>query len=284
MFNRVCIVGVGLIGGSFGLELKKRKLAAEVVGVARRQSTIYDAVQLGSCDWGTTDVVVAAAGADLVFLAPPVGQMKSISQQIASVVASGAIITDAGSTKAQIVAECCPLFGSRAHFIGGHPMAGSEQKGAQAAREGLFANATWILTPTAQADAGALRSLEILVGEIGAKAILLDPTTHDDLLAVTSHLPHVTAAALTHVFAVARAKNPVAPALVAGGWRDGTRVAAGSPEMWRDICLANRDAVLEALDALSLELDRFRDALRKKDGDALGDWFEIAARERNAVS
>jgi prephenate dehydrogenase len=283
MFNRVCIVGIGLIGGSFGLELKKRGLAKEVVGVARRQSTIDDAVQLGSCDWGTTDVTVAASGADLVFLAPPVGQMKSICEQVAPLVARGAIITDAGSTKAQIVAECGPLFGATEHFIGGHPMAGSEQKGAQAAREGLFQNAAWILTPSAGGEAGALGRLEALVGEIGAKPIFLDPVTHDDLLAVTSHLPHVTAAALTHVFAVARSKDPVAPSLVAGGWRDGTRVAAGSPEMWRDICLANREAILEALDAMSLELERFRTALQKKDGDAVEKWFEIAARERNAV-
>ncbi|RYG60105.1 prephenate dehydrogenase/arogenate dehydrogenase family protein, partial [bacterium] len=150
MFNRVCIVGIGLIGGSFGLELRKRGLAQEVVGVGRRQSTIDDAVQLGSCDSGTTDLVAGATGADFVFLAPPVGQMQSICQQIAPFLAENAIVTDAGSTKAQIVAECEPIFGDKVSFLGGHPMAGSEQKGAQAAREGLFLNATWVLTPTAK--------------------------------------------------------------------------------------------------------------------------------------
>lgn len=283
MFNRVCIVGIGLIGGSFGLELRKRALAHEVVGVARRQSTVDEAVAVGSCDWATTDLLEGAKDADFVLLAPPVGQMKSICEQIRPVVKPGAIITDAGSTKAQIVAECEPIFESSARFIGGHPMAGSEKKGAQAAREGLFEKATWILTPTRYTDSEALKSLQLLISQVGAKPILLDAETHDNLVAVTSHLPHVTAAALTHVFAAAHATNAAAPALVAGGWRDGTRVAAGSPEMWRDICLANREAVLHALDELSLELDRFRLALQQSDGAALGQWFDAAAQERNAI-
>jgi prephenate dehydrogenase len=284
MFNRVCIVGIGLIGGSFGLALKKRGLAKEVIGVARRQSTLDEAVAMGTCDHSTSDVVEAATDADLVFLSPPVGQMKAICEQIAPVVAPGAIVTDAGSTKGQIVSQCEPVFMSRARFLGGHPMAGSEKTGATAAREDLYQNAVWILTPTEQTDAAALQTMESLVASLGAQPIVLDASTHDELLAVTSHLPHITAAALTHVFSIARAKNEATSSLVAGGWRDCTRIAAGSPEMWRDICLANRSAILQALEDLSLEINRFRAALSHDSGEALGQWFEEAAHERTSMN
>lgn len=280
MFQRLVIVGPGLIGASFGLAIKKAGLAREVIGVARSVETQNGALQIGACDFATSDLIEAATGADFVFLAPPVGQMRSICAQIAPVVASGALVTDAGSTKAQIVAECEPLFENRAHFIGGHPMAGSEKVGPLAAKDNLFKGATWILTIGSHTSGDALEDLCDLVETIGAKFLVLYPDEHDELLAITSHLPHITAAALTQVFGIARTKNEVASQLVAGGWRDGTRVAAGSAEMWRDICLSNRDAILDALDDLSLELNRFRAALGEKNGDSLLDWLQSAANER----
>jgi prephenate dehydrogenase len=153
----------GLIGGSFGLALKKHGLAREVVGVARRQSTLEDAVKVGACDSATSNLVEAATGADLVFLAPPVGQMKATCEAIAPVIAQQALVTDAGSTKAQIVAECEPFFAKSAFFIGGHPMAGSEKTGVLAARDDLFQNATWILTPTAYTTPTSLEKLEAVI-------------------------------------------------------------------------------------------------------------------------
>ncbi|HEX9998576.1 MAG TPA: prephenate dehydrogenase [Abditibacterium sp.] len=283
MFNRVCIVGIGLIGGSFGLALKKRGLAREVVGVARRQSTLDEAINAGVCDVATSNLVEAATNADLVFLSPPVGQMKAICEQIAPTVAQNALVTDAGSTKAQIVADCEPIFGEKASFIGGHPMTGSEKVGPGAARADLFEKATWILTPTPRTDPESLRILENLVESIGARPVNLDSQSHDELLAVTSHLPHVTAAALTHIFSAARLKNPIAPALVAGGFRDGTRVAAGSPEMWRDICLANRAAIGTSLSEMQRELADLQQILQREDEDALLDWFATAACERRVL-
>lgn len=280
MFNRVCIVGPGLIGASFGLAVKKLGIAREIIGVARSESTQLGAIQIGACDLTTSDLVQAATGADFVFLAPPVGQMRAVSEQIASVIAPNAIVTDAGSTKTQIVADCEAIFGENARFVGGHPMAGSEKVGPLAARVDLFENATWILTPTPRTDASALQILQEMVSSFGAKPLILDAQTHDELLAVTSHLPHITAAALTQVFGIARAKNEIAPQLVAGGWRDGTRVAAGSAEMWRDICFSNRDAILDALDDLNLELNHFRTALGEKNSDSLLDWLQNAATER----
>ncbi len=280
MFQRLVIVGPGLIGASFGLAIKKLGLAREIIGVARSLETQNGALQIGACDFVTSDLIEAATNADFVFLAPPVGQMKSVCERIAPVLTKNGIVTDAGSTKAQIVRDCEAIFGKNAHFIGGHPMAGSEKVGPLAARADLFESATWILTPTPQTDADALQVLQKMTESFGARPLILDAQTHDELLAVTSHLPHITAAALTQVFGIARGQNEVVAQLIAGGWRDGTRVAAGSAEMWRDICLSNRDAILDALDDLSLELNHFRAALGENNDGSLLDWLQSAATER----
>ena len=277
MFNRLAIVGVGLIGGSFGLAARRLGLAREIIGVARRDSTLEAAVALGACDAATSDVCAAATGADLVFLAPPVGQMESICREIAPVLAPGALVTDAGSTKAEIVRTCEPLF-QNAHFIGGHPMAGSEQTGVEAARADLFQGAKWILTPTSQTDANALENLNSIVESLGAQVLQMNAQQHDEILAVTSHLPHMTAAALMHVFADLNDEN--AARVVASGWRDSTRIAAGSAEMWRDIALANRAALLDALDEMDASLGQFRAALQRENGAEIERWLEMAAKLR----
>lgn len=280
MFDTVCIVGTGLIGGSFGLALKQHDLAKKIIGVARRPETLQKALEAGVCDETTDDVVQAASNADFVFLAPPVGQMRALCEQIAPVLRAGAIVTDAGSTKADIVRDCASLFAGRAAFVAGHPMAGSEQTGVEAARANLFEGAVWILTPTARTPDFAVENLKKMVTQIGANPLLLDPDTHDQLLAVTSHLPHITAAALVHLFSTARQEHEVVQNLVAGGWRDSTRVAAGSPEMWRDICLANRESLQVALEELCGELNKFRDLLSQADEGGLLTWFESAATAR----
>ena len=277
MFQRLAIVGIGLIGGSFGLAARRAALAREIVGVARSQSTLEKAVEMGACTWATADLAEAAKGADLVLLAPPVGQMESVCRQIAPVVAAGALVTDAGSTKTRIVETCEGLF-ENAHFIGGHPMAGGEQTGVEAARADLFEGATWIVTPTARTDAASLQRLCEIVEVVGARVVPMEAARHDEVLAVTSHLPHMTAAALTHVFG--NLNQPNAAQLVAGGWRDSTRIAAGGGEMWRDIALANRGALLGALDELNADLARLRAALQSEDGAEIESWLESAAKLR----
>ena len=277
MFNRLAIVGIGLIGGSFGLAARRAGLAREIIGVARRQSTLDKAVEVGACDAATSDVAAAATGADLVLLAPPVGQMESICREIAPLVARGAIVTDAGSTKAEIVKTCEPLF-QNAHFIGGHPMAGSEQTGVEAARADLFEGAKWILTPTSRTDADAMQKMARVIQAVGAQIISMEARQHDEVTAVTSHLPHMTAAALMHVFA--RLNDENAARVVASGWRDSTRIAAGSAEMWRDIALANRGALLNALDEMDASLKQFRAALQNEDGEAIESWLQTAAKLR----
>ena len=277
MFNRLVIVGIGLIGGSFGLAARRAGLAREIIGVARRDSTLKAAVEVGACDAATADVCEAARDADFVLLAPPVGQMERICREIAPLLAPGAIVTDAGSTKAQIVETCEPLF-PNAHFIGGHPMAGSEQTGVEAARADLFENARWILTPTLQTDAKTLGNLTELLENLGAQVLQMEAARHDEVLAVTSHLPHMTAAALMHVFGNLNDEN--AARVVAGGWRDSTRIAAGSAEMWRDIALANRGALLNALDEMDDSLHQFRAALQSKNGEGIENWLVTAAKLR----
>lgn len=279
-FDTVCIVGVGLIGGSFGLALKQRGLAKRVVGVARRAETIEEAVRSGALDDGGLDAAQWAASADLVFLSPPVAQMTALCEQIAPVLRAGAIVTDAGSTKAAVVQQCTPLFSGKAAFVGGHPMAGSEQTGVAAARADLFEGAMWLLTPTNRTADYAVSNLKQLVTALGSTPLLLDPDTHDKLLAVTSHVPHITATALVHVFLQARSENELVQQLVASGWRDATRVAAGSAEMWRDICLANREAVRDTVNQVMRQLSWLQAALDSGEPEPLREWFEIAATAR----
>jgi prephenate dehydrogenase len=286
LFDTACIVGVGLIGGSFGLAARERGLVRHVVGAVRREETARVAVEVGAVDTASLDLSEAACEADLIFMAPPVGQMVSLSQQLAPVVCPDAVITDGGSTKADIVRDCTPIF-PQAHFVGGHPMAGSERTGVEAARADLFENAMWVLTPNETTPAPVLEKLIALVEGVGATPLLMNAATHDAVLAVTSHIPHLTASALVHLFSATKNEAEVAGQLVAGGWRDSTRIAAGSPEMWRDISLANSSAIGKGLDALIAELQTVRALLVEENGDRLLEWFDRAAvvrRKHNPAS
>lgn len=281
LFDTACIVGVGLIGGSFGQAVRERGLVREVIGAVRREETATAAIQCGAVDSATTDLQEAARGADLIFMAPPVGQMESLCRQLAPVVQDNAVITDGGSTKGDIVENCTRIFGQKAHFVGGHPMAGSERTGVEAARANLFEGAIWVLTPSPQTPGPVLQSLVELVEGVGATPLLLNAQVHDALLAVTSHLPHITAAALVHLFSAAQTESELAGQLTAGGWRDSTRIAAGSPEMWRDICLANSAALQKGLDDLIEQLTTVRSLLVEENGDRLLEWFDKASVVRN---
>ena len=280
MFDTVCIVGVGLIGGSFGIAVREKKLAKQVIGAVRRKETINAAFQKGAVDNATTELAEAVRGADLIFMAPPVGQMKPLCTELVDHIKAGAIVTDAGSTKSQLVDECAPIFGTKAHFIGGHPMAGSERTGVEHARGNLFENAMWIITPKAETPETEVTRLKELVEGIGAIPLIMDPKTHDQLLAVTSHIPHITAAALVHLFAKTQSDHEIVEKLIAGGWRDSTRVAAGGAEMWRDISLANSEAIGSSLDDLIAELQKLRGLLKEENSEELQTWFDSASSVR----
>lgn len=261
-FGTVVIVGVGLIGGSLGLALKARRLAHRVVGIERTEDYLQAALSRGAIDAGTLSLPDAVADADIVVLCPTVGQILDLLPLVLSAVKPGAVVTDVGSTKAAIVQRA----GNAACFVGGHPMCGSEQGGVQAATPLLFEEATWAVTPSEASDPQALLTVQKLAQSVGATTLRLTPDAHDAMLAVTSHLPHILAAALMRQAQQTQAHHAETQQLTAGSFADGTRVAASPPEIWRDVCLSNRDALLQALQAFRGELDTLEAAVA--DGDA----------------
>ncbi len=240
-FRVVAIVGVGLLGGSLGLALRARRLARRVVGVGRRQSSLDRAIALGAVDDATLDLRAGVAEAELVVLATPVGAMVELARAAADAMPRGSLMTDVGSTKAQLVRALEEVAGGRFRYVGSHPMAGSEKHGVDEATPGLFDGALCFVTPTARTDPRALAAVTELWQALGTRVRRLDPAEHDRLLAFASHLPHLAAAALVN------AVPPEALACGGPGLRDTTRVASGDPRMWADVCLQNRESILDAL-------------------------------------
>lgn len=283
LFDRVAIIGAGLIGGSIGMALRQRRLARRVVAVARSEQTLRLALERGAADEATAALTDAVTGADLVVLAAPVSLIIEHLQVIASVVGAECILTDVGSVKAPVVAAAEHALPRPGRFVGGHPLAGSERKGIAAARPNLFDGAMWILTPTAVTDEAALDRAEDLVARLGARSLLLSPQEHDDLLARTSHLPHLVAAALVNVIAQ-RAKEQAETLDVIGqGFRDATRIAAGDASLWADIALANSQALLAALEEMTAQTDLFCAALRAGNRQELERLLGDAQRAREEL-
>jgi prephenate dehydrogenase len=283
-FETVALIGVGLIGGSLGLALRERRLARRVVAVARRPETVRQALAVGAADEGSSDLEAGAAAADLVVLCVPVLSMPPLVERMAPHLKPGAVVTDVGSTKAVLVREIPRRLRSENRFVGGHPMAGSERTGVEAARADLFEGARYLLTPAPDTPEREVERLARWVTGLGAVPVRLDPEAHDRAVAAISHLPHVVAGALAA--AVVAGESPdtgTLRQLIAGGFRSTTRIAASSPEMWRDICLTNREAVLEALQAFGSELALFTRALEAEDGAALLAAFERARRAREEL-
>jgi prephenate dehydrogenase len=281
-FRKITIVGVGLLGGSLGLAIKKRRLAGEVVGYVRREASIIECKKAGAVNSCTRDLREAIKDADLIVLCTPLAQMLPLFKIMRSSVKRGAIITDVGSVKATVVKELEPLVTKAgAHFIGSHPMAGAEKTGVAAARENLFENAVCVVTPTRKSNQAALRKTEQLWKAVGARVMRLAPELHDELVGRSSHLPHVAAATLANL--VLDPKHPKSqPLLCANGFRDTTRIASGSPEMWRDITVANRKNLSKSLDTFIRELKVFQSALRKGDAKAAERFFQQGKDRRDA--
>lgn len=281
-WNKITLVGVGLLGGSLGLALKRRRLAREVAGYVRRTASVKKCAAAGAVDYATTDLLAAAWNADLVVFCTPIGQMPVLARQLFRVLKRRAIVTDVGSVKGSVVRELEPLIAAAgAHFVGSHPMAGAEKTGVAAANADLFVNSVCVVTPTRKSNPTALRKVAALWKAVGSRVLELSPDTHDALVSRSSHLPHVVATALAgHVLKPGQ-PEPLA-ALCANGFRDTTRVASGSPEMWRDIALANRRHLRVALDDFVRELQRAQAILRSGDADAIFRLFETAKARRDA--
>jgi len=282
MLKKVVVCGVGLIGGSFALALKAAGAVGEVVGLGRRQASLVAAQQRGVIDRIASDWADALQDADLVFLAMPVGQMLPVMQALVPHLPPDAIVTDGGSTKLDVVAAARIAFGEKiAQFVPGHPIAGAEKSGVEAAQANLFQDKRVVLTPLAENSATRVALVQRAWEACGAQVSQLDAAAHDQVFAAVSHLPHLLAFALVHEFAQ-RADADQLFGFAAGGFRDFTRIASSHPEMWRDICLANRAALLVELDTYMAELMRTRSLLAEGNAAGLEQMFCTARQRRDA--
>jgi len=277
--GKLAIIGVGLIGGSFALALKRARAVSLVVGVGRTRGNLADALEAGVIDEATRDPALAVHDADLVLIATPVGQMPAVMSAIAPHLQPHTVVTDGGSTKRDVVAHARRSLGRHfARFVPAHPIAGTEKSGAAAAFPDLFRDRNVILTPQPATAPDAVRLVRRAWETCGARVLNLAPRRHDAIFAAVSHLPHVVAYALVN----ALARRPGARELFgfsAGGLRDTVRIAGSSPEMWSDICIANRDLLLDVLGEYQDEVARLRRAIARADARVLRAAF-ARARER----
>ena len=277
MINKLTLIGVGLIGGSFALALREAGLVREVMGVGRSAENLSAALGMYVID-AYAEAAQAVQGADVVLLAVPVGQMGAMMTAIAPHLAPHTIVTDVGSTKQDVVALArANLAQHLAQFVPGHPIAGAEQSGVKAARGDLFRERNVVLTPLPETNPAAKELIAKLWQSCGAKVSEMAPAQHDEVFAAVSHLPHLLAFGLVDYIAA----QPNAEQLfgfAASGFRDFTRIAGSSPEMWGDICLANRDALVQQLAGYEAELARMKQLIERGDGAALAQLF-CAARD-----
>ena len=280
--GKLVVCGVGLIGGSFALALKAAGAVGEVVGIGRSRATLEEALHLGVIDRIAGDWRDAARGADLILLAMPVGQMEAVMASLVPHLEPQTLVSDGGSTKQDVVDAARRSFGAKiGQFVPGHPIAGAELSGVAAAKADLYRDKRVVLTPLAENTAVAVAAVRMAWEACRAHVSELEPATHDRVFAAVSHLPHLLAFTLVHEFDQ-RDNSELLFGFAAGGFRDFTRIASSHPEMWRDICVANRKALIAELDAYMAELLRARVLLASGDGDGLEALFTTARSARNA--
>ncbi|EJC81518.1 prephenate dehydrogenase [Rhizobium leguminosarum bv. trifolii WSM2297] len=277
-FDRIALIGIGLIGSSLAYDIRRLGLAREIVVATRSPDTLKRAEELGLGDRYTTSSADAVRDADLVIVSVPVGASESVAKEIAASLKPGAIVTDVGSTKASVIAQMLPHIPAGVHFIPGHPLAGTEKSGPDAGFPGLFEGRWCIFTPVAGTDEAAMKRLRGFWEALGSKVDEMDAEHHDKVLAIVSHLPHIIA---YNIVGTADDLETVTESEVikysASGFRDFTRLAASDPTMWRDVCLHNRDAILEMLARFSEDLAYLQRAIRWGEGDKI---FELFTRTR----
>lgn len=282
LIGRLVIVGVGLIGGSFALALKGQGLVGRVVGLGRTRATLEEAKALGVIDEIAETPEAALKGADLVLVAAPVGQMQAVFASLAPHLAAGTVVTDAGSTKEDVVAAARAGLGERiSQFVPAHPIAGGEKSGPAAARPDLYVNRKVILAPLPESEPAGVALVEQAWLACGARVFRMTPPEHDQVFAAVSHLPHLLAFALVERIG----RHPRADLLwqhAAAGFRDFTRIASSHPEMWRDICIANRQSLLAELRAYQQVLVDAEQMLERADADGLERMFSAARERRDA--
>lgn len=276
LFRQVTIVGLGLIGGSIGLAARRSRAAGTVVGLSRHNATIRRARARRAIDWGTIDAARAVREADLVVIATPVDEIARHALKLTRFMKPGAVLTDVGSTKAVIVAALEGRLPHGAAFVGAHPIAGSERRGIEAADGELFKHSICVVTPTSRTDRRALAKVRRFWTRLGARVVSMTPARHDRLLAAGSHLPHLAA------FALAGSAAPGLP-IAPRSYLDMTRIAQSDPDLWDDIFLSNRRAVLAAADGFNRELQRLRSAIVRGDRAALRRRLARSKARRDAL-
>ncbi|TIL37523.1 MAG: prephenate/arogenate dehydrogenase family protein [Mesorhizobium sp.] len=284
MFEKIALVGIGLIGSSLARVIHREGLAGHVAISTRRETTLARAKQLGLGSSYTTDAKEAVGDADLVIVSVPVGSSGEVAEEIAPALKPGAILTDVGSTKASVIAQMQPHVPAGVHFIPGHPLAGTEKSGPDAGFAELFENRWCIFTPLPGTDPAALEKLSEFWRRCGSNIDTMDPQHHDMTLAIVSHLPHIIA---YNIVGTADDLESVTKSEVikysASGFRDFTRLAASDPTMWRDVCLHNKDAILEMLARFSEDLASLQRAIRWGDGEKLFDLFTRTRAVRRSI-
>lgn len=282
MINRLAVIGVGLIGGSLALSLKSKGAVNEVVGYSRSDEARQEALSLGIIDKAADSIAEAVVDADVVFVAVPMGAMASVFAEMSEHIRPEAIITDGGSAKAQVVSSAREALGDKfKQFVPGHPIAGTEKSGPAAAFATLYENHRIVLTPVSETDSAATAKIKMMWQLTGAEVFEMDVEHHDTVLAATSHLPHVLAFNLVGMLAQRDDCDEVLR-YAAGGFRDFSRIASSDAVMWRDICLGNKQAILDLLDEFHQGINKIEQAIKEDDGEYLVEVFERAKKARDS--
>ncbi len=284
MFQRMAFIGIGLIGSSLAHVVRRDGLAGEIAVAARKQETLDAAMRLGLADTVTTDPAEAARDADIVFICTPLGAYEAVAKAIAPALKAGAIVTDVGSVKQSAIAAIKPHLPEGVHLVPGHPLAGTEHSGPESGFPELFEGRWHLLTPEDGTDPDAIAKVRAFWEKTGSKVEVMDPVHHDQVLAITSHLPHLIA--YTIVDTATQLSTDLQKEVIefsATGFRDFTRIAASDPVMWRDIFLTNREAVLEILGRFTEDLTAMQRMIRRGDGDGLEEVFSRTRAVRRSI-
>ncbi|SMO44470.1 prephenate dehydrogenase/prephenate dehydrogenase [Balnearium lithotrophicum] len=282
-FNEICIVGLGLIGGSFALNLKLKGFPGKITAVDINPEAVEKGIELKIIDKGSLKYSIVSS-ADLVVIATPVGVYKNVIENLKPYIKEGTVVTDLGSVKGKLVYTCEELLKGVAPFVGGHPIAGTEKSGVENAVENLFVNAKFVVTPTENTDRDALEKVKNLWRNLGSEVIEMEPFYHDKVFAAVSHLPHVVAYSI--VSAIDELSEDLKTNLfdyTGGGFRDFTRIAMSDPVMWRDICIENSENILRSIESFKRAIEEVERLIRAKDKEKLKEFFEKAREKRSLV-
>lgn len=280
MYEKITVIGTGLIGGSLGLAIKKNKIARKVIGYGRNYNKLKLAKIAGAVDLITTDLKEAVKDSDIIILCLPIRLILKFSKKISGLVKKGCIITDAGSTKSEIVKSSTKIF-KNAYFVGSHPLAGSHNSGIKFAKQDLFEDSTSVITPIKNTDKTAVKKIKFIWERIGAKVILMTPEEHDRLVSLTSHLPHLVAVSLTNTVLDKNIKK--IKQMIASGFKDTTRISASSSILWSDICFTNKTNIIKGIEKFKNQLTEIERALKNNNFKKLKSLLKKAKLKREKI-